>query len=174
MKKLLVLMVVLSVTGMASAALTDFTLETDGTTLSIIGEAGASIQGYNIEDGEGALSIDVPQDSGYPIIVADGSGGNMAGDLAAVDVMSIGSPIGNVLTFSAGTSGQTGDVVEEGLWYQLSVTVDGTYSAGDVVSTVAVKDSGLNSLGTMDITYVPEPMTVALLGLGGLFLRRRK
>ena len=27
-------------------------------------------------------------------------------------------------------------------------------------------------LGTK--TYVPEPMTMALLGLGGLFLRRRK
>ena len=29
-------------------------------------------------------------------------------------------------------------------------------------------------IDTMTITQVPEPMTIALLGLGGLFLRRRK
>jgi hypothetical protein len=30
------------------------------------------------------------------------------------------------------------------------------------------------STPTIDVTYIPEPMTVALLSLGGLFLRRRK
>ena len=28
--------------------------------------------------------------------------------------------------------------------------------------------------GSLDLTIIPEPMTIALLGLGGLFLRRRK
>jgi len=39
-------------------------------------------------------------------------------------------------------------------------------------------DSKLNGvtagLGSLAVTVVPEPMTMALLGLGGLFLRRRK
>ncbi len=30
------------------------------------------------------------------------------------------------------------------------------------------------ALATLDVNVIPEPMTLALLGLGGLFLRRRK
>ena len=44
---------------------------------------------------------------------------------------------------------------------------------GDV--TVSVFDSNTGAtLDTLTIHQIPEPMTLALLGLGGLFLRRRK
>ena len=35
-------------------------------------------------------------------------------------------------------------------------------------------DSGFGPLQNATLTIVPEPMTLALLGIGGLFLRRRK
>jgi hypothetical protein len=37
------------------------------------------------------------------------------------------------------------------------------------------KSDGATQIGEgIPITAVPEPMTIALLGLGGLFLRRRR
>ena len=43
---------------------------------------------------------------------------------------------------------------------------------GDV--TLSLYDLNLALLDTQVIHQIPEPMTIALLGLGGLFLRRRK
>lgn len=43
---------------------------------------------------------------------------------------------------------------------------------GDV--TLTLMDLDLNVLDTQVIHQIPEPMTMVLLGLGGLFLRRRK
>ena len=54
--------------------------------------------------------------------------------------------------------------------------IDGiTASAGDTVKLYSV-DGFTWELGPVldTVTLVPEPMTLALLGLGGLFLRRRK
>ena len=43
---------------------------------------------------------------------------------------------------------------------------------GDVV--VHLLDDGMQIVDSIVIHQIPEPMTIALLGLGGLFLRRRK
>jgi hypothetical protein len=43
---------------------------------------------------------------------------------------------------------------------------------GDV--TLRLMDSDLNQLSTQTVHQIPEPMTIALLGLGALALRRRK
>jgi hypothetical protein len=46
---------------------------------------------------------------------------------------------------------------------------------GDVVITMGmVYDEGWTIFDTQVIHQIPEPMTMAVLGLGGLFLRRRK
>jgi len=51
-----------------------------------------------------------------------------------------------------------------------------TYTAGDDSSAVMLDmlDENLTSIGSISIQNTPEPMTLGLLGLGGLFLRRRK
>lgn len=57
-----------------------------------------------------------------------------------------------------------------GKWWEVELHCIGE---GDVI--VELYDaSGYEIIDTMIIHQVPEPMTMALLGLGGLFLRRRK
>jgi len=43
---------------------------------------------------------------------------------------------------------------------------------GDV--TIRLLDSDMNLLSTQSVHQIPEPMTIALLGLGAMMLRRRK
>jgi hypothetical protein len=45
----------------------------------------------------------------------------------------------------------------------------GSYVGDPVVANGVIRDSP-----TLTLTFVPEPATLAILGLGGMFLRRRK
>lgn len=57
----------------------------------------------------------------------------------------------------------------------LQCTVDYSSSvAGDAVVSLWLDPDYDDPVDTLSITVVPEPMTIALLSLGGLFLRRRK
>ena len=67
-------------------------------------------------------------------------------------------------------SGSPTDYALAGVFGELGLHCDGE---GDVVITLM--DSSMNELDTIVIhQLIPEPMTMALLGLGGLFLRRRR
>jgi hypothetical protein len=52
------------------------------------------------------------------------------------------------------------------------ITINDLYG-GALPSKVTYGDGSMASLTGMSTTLVPEPMTMALLGLGGLFVRRR-
>ncbi len=56
-----------------------------------------------------------------------------------------------------------------GVWWD-----DEFHCDGPGVVIITLLDTGGNVLDTITVSQIPEPMTVALLGLGGLFLRRRK
>jgi hypothetical protein len=53
-------------------------------------------------------------------------------------------------------------------------TIDFTGTAEGVATLTLYEFDGVTPIQAVDITVTPEPMTLGLLGLGGLFLRRRK
>lgn len=178
MKKVLVLLIISFIAAIANAGLADFTLETDGTVLKVIGVADATVDGDYLTDGSGSV-ISIITTTPAVLHTDSGNGGindYVAGDLAAVNLAVIGAPYGNVAQIFAMTSTDAADSVDGGLWFTIDIADLDTsgLSYGDTIGSIEVLDKEASSLGTIGITYVPEPMTVALLGLGGLFLRRRK
>ena len=160
MKKLLVLLLVLGVTGASYGALTDFELQLAGTTLTVVGLNAVSLN-YGVYDmGGQAGSFSTPT-----AILPDGSDGNAGGKLAGVTIVGGGYDGFQFMTLDSSPSTDPIDAMN---WF----TVTYTGSVGDIVTVYDI-DNASATLGTMEI-LVPEPISIALLGLGGLFLRRRK
>lgn len=176
MKKLLVLMLVLSVTAIASAAMSpiEFSAENvggDSWDISI------TAPGYDI------VNLDIAQ-------MSAGSGTLAPGSVSSNFDVSKGNgslDAGSIIAISGSASGPLADppvFVTDALytfnWTGSADTVDitlGTAQPWDVAPFVEYYDgSGTvkeDITGTYAVT-VPEPLTIGLLGLGGLFIRRRK
>jgi hypothetical protein len=91
--------------------------------------------------------------------------------------------VGNMIKTISGAASATAfdgsDDVPNGVVYEFELVLGsqaGTYTISlDNLKTFDLFGGPVAVTGgTLDITIVPEPMTIALLGLGGLFLRRRK
>ncbi len=178
MKKLLVLMLVL---GMASLANATLSLSFDGATGSafdLLEGATAQIGIYNDTDAanQGATNYLIIG-TGNPASWVDGSAvfhqppvpDDPDGKLNATyyGIMDIG--FGDVDIYEINTAIPTGAAYGIGVLTDATLQCDGL---GEVVVTLL--DGNFGELDSMAIAQIPEPITMVLLGLGGLFLRRRK
>ena len=159
MKKLLVLMLVLVMAASASAAISDYKATLSGTTLTIVGlNASASFTGDWIG------TYDMSTVFSGPVAKVGSVGDYNAGSTSNI-LLDVGATYTGII-IDVG-DGLASDPVVLGDWF----TVQYSGSVGDILTVE--ENPGSVFVGTLEV-LVPEPMTIALLGLGGLFLRRKK
>ncbi|MHC4098865.1 MAG: PEP-CTERM sorting domain-containing protein [Planctomycetota bacterium] len=162
MKKILILMLVLGMTSMASAALT---LSGDLTLLN----AGAT----------GTIQVISDADGGYGmwIGIADITSATYDGDPTFTPA---GNPNGDSLMTNYDPSWY-GEVIVSSLnpgapilpGAHININLVGVTENTETMVEIRASD-GVTVLDSVKVTVLPEPMTIALLGLGGLFILRRR
>lgn len=181
MKKLLVLMLVLSMVTVASATISWDLRKADGTTSITAVDVSESINFTLVLTG---LAADLSPDPYRVGIYEDGYvyGGGLvdfvsgtlhaaAGDLgylSALDTTYDGFGL------AAGQLGGGPPNAADGDWVTLSAKVMGGATSGSAKIKLEESTSPYGLIGYVEFDIIPEPVTIALLGLGGLFLRRRK
>jgi hypothetical protein len=163
MKKVLVLLLVMGLASGASAALTFVDVPTDPIN---IGES-IAITLNNSEDGSYGGWLEITDQT-----VADYDGDPVfttAGDPEGKSTVDLYVPDPSWYEFTVASTDADNPVVAGD---HLVINIAGL-SEGTTTLSVYAND-GVTLLDSASITVVPEPMTIALLGLGGLFLRRRK
>jgi hypothetical protein len=182
MKKLLVLALVLSMATIANAGLT-FVTSTGVTevtagqqvTINLVTDAGTSIMGF-----------------GFDAVVGSGvaSGGAIA--QPAIFQSRTNGPMnyapGVLAAYTYASNTDTPSVYTTGIVYSFNLVIPAlpastnivinTMSDGDLYLDAAYFAAGVGEVdgnfNALTLHVTPEPMTLSLLGLGGLFLRRRK
>ena len=167
MKKLIVLSMVVAMASLATAGLSlslsgagvvdtgagTYTMLEGSTAVITVSGSGSAYYTYLALTGDVAVTADAA--IATPVALAG------AGDMA-----SVGSSYGWLLTAAGGPAGP----VAAGAQFTADITATGPLDA--VIGVTTYSNTGSNP--GMAITIVPEPMTLGLLGLGGLFLRRKK
>ena len=202
MKKLLVLMLVASLTALANGMLLDISvngLPTDGHPGTIIGGAPAPDPPFDtgivlglpdLPSGYVMLDITSPTgwlgdaDNGYVGLVCDPAKGSIVGGVAhpapggpAPDLTAV---LGDDLSGVFGNPGVYGQIMCMALAGGPGVFFDDIVfhceGPGDVVIQLIFTPDGatLTLCDQVIIHQIPEPATIMLLSLGGLLLRKRK
>lgn len=173
MKKLLIMFLVLGLASLAQAATLE--LSVDGSRDGAGNTTYVQIN-YTVDD---TITVDVyctsaSSDQFWLGIGAGTSDGSWLADTNAVYI-----EMGNDASVTAYSAdwwyGDTGFSVDTppatGKWFDVDFQCDST---DGTVYIYLYDETGYVLEDTIKITQVPEPMTILLLGLGGLFLRRRK
>lgn len=177
MKKLIAIVMILALASVASAGI-DLTWNSTPTgsdtydiTLDVTGETGVSyvsINSLTVDSGTltALSSSTLPEGLAHNGMIGDplGVGYGAYGNEFAIQGVD-DSPVkdGTVLSFS-----YTGTASEAYVGNLASA-----YFAESLISGTDGVDYTFSELG-METIAIPEPMTMALLGLGGLFIRRRR
>jgi len=180
MKKLLTLFLVLGLSSMASALTVSLSLDGStamGTTMNVdvadLGDAISLSIISNATDNYWTILKMNRTSLTEPATIINVTKTANAGGQAAVDDYTYASLYQYQLT-AASTSIPTNVVAGKHFTFDLTpstnLELDDTF---DFWITVP-NDNNFPAGHTVTVTIVPEPMTILLLGIGGLFLRRRK
>ena len=184
MKKLLALVLILAMASAASAG--TITVTADGTTTGLL-----EVDPFTVVTIDLIISgygVTPPMDSFATLSIGSITGEGMASDPALhaelTNLPLTGTIVNDGVTLIANIGGGVpmGDMdgIPDG-----SSAYSFTLNVGDI-GTYVIDLMGVEVLGTfgppalptevaaLTVNVVPEPMTIALLGLGGLFLRRRR
>ena len=182
MKKLLVLMLVLGMTSLANAGLVlsvDGALDPEDTTINLTPSETIEIDIHatNMPVGivmgwitiQGPGSIDASNALGWE----DSSGNNVADPPLSTYITGLvgyGYPgVVDIIEWDISDITEPLDAPTGKVLWNMIFHCDGL---GDV--TLTLMDPAFTVYDVQVIHNIPEPMTIALLGLGGLFLRRRR
>lgn len=168
MKKLLVLALVLVASTMVSAALIVSGDGTDGGTYGFAATEGSMVMAYDVEIKAVGGTFDFTN-----LDLSGSAGFGIAGATvgAPTDVL-YRATASSIALF--GQQPQTGQLID-GIVFTLDAGVTEGYVQVWAPNAGTEVDGSLLETGMIaQVLVVPEPITVALLGLGGLFIRRRK
>ena len=174
MKKLLILMLVLGLASSANAALT--LVSSAGNSLNVGDFTNIGIWNDTAAAGQGLITF----------VAIDASGPGKWTGVETFQPASLG-PGGTSAYYGVQAPGDTGLAYTADLWYSdaavsstdpygIGVLVEYGFNCtglGDVTINLLADDLA-TVLDTLTIAQIPEPMTIALLGLGSLFLLRRR
>ena len=164
MKKLLVLILVLGIVSMASALTsTPLSVVSDNVTWTVVGDQ--LLGTVTVIGNYSGFLVDASHEL-VPDTLSDGdTDGAWAAGGKPCKVIDLSAQLDGWWSTAASDSLGPQSV---GKWFSLGFTRTPT------VANPIIIDVWNSTAKQGTLTIIPEPMTIALLGLGGLFLRRRK